>query len=153
MSLVNGAPVIERHEELTLAQYQAEAVKTIQPGASYLYFAVKLMRESSEVAEPLITQLFHKKPASMEHLVEELGDLLWYIAGLAGSFDLSLDVIAAANIAKLRARHGQSYNPAHYQGAAAFSYPVMTAEEVAAQEAARLRHLEVVGGVCLIGST
>ena len=76
MSLVDGSPVVKSYEELTLAQYPAEAAKTIQPGASYLYFAVKLMCESSEVSEPLIKQFFHKKPASTEQLVEELGDLL-----------------------------------------------------------------------------
>jgi NTP pyrophosphatase (non-canonical NTP hydrolase) len=106
---------IDRREDLTLAQYQAEAAMTIQPDAPYVYFAVKLMCESSEVAQPLINQFFHEKPASIEHLVEELGDLLWYIAGLAGSFDLSLDVIAAANIAKLRARHGVNYNADYYR--------------------------------------
>ena len=39
-----------------------------------------------------------------ERVSEELGDLLWYIANVASKFDLELDEIAAANLAKLKAR-------------------------------------------------
>lgn len=35
---------------------------------------------------------------------EELGDLLWYVANVASKFDLKLDEIAAANLAKVKAR-------------------------------------------------
>jgi hypothetical protein len=35
---------------------------------------------------------------------EELGDLLWYIANVASKFELTLDEIAAANLAKVQAR-------------------------------------------------
>ena len=39
-----------------------------------------------------------------ERVSEELGDLLWYIANVASKFDLTLDEIAAANLAKVKAR-------------------------------------------------
>src|ERR1700674_468072 len=39
-----------------------------------------------------------------ERVSEELGDLLWYVANVASKFDLSLDGIAAANLAKVKAR-------------------------------------------------
>jgi NTP pyrophosphatase (non-canonical NTP hydrolase) len=39
-----------------------------------------------------------------ERVSEELGDLLWYIANVASKFDLSLDEIAVANLAKVKAR-------------------------------------------------
>ena len=39
-----------------------------------------------------------------ERVSEELGDLLWYIANVASKFSLELDEIAAANLAKLKAR-------------------------------------------------
>jgi NTP pyrophosphatase (non-canonical NTP hydrolase) len=39
-----------------------------------------------------------------ERVSEELGDLLWYIANVASKFDLTLDGIAAANLAKVKAR-------------------------------------------------
>jgi NTP pyrophosphatase (non-canonical NTP hydrolase) len=39
-----------------------------------------------------------------ERVSEELGDLLWYIANVASKFDLALDGIATANLAKVKAR-------------------------------------------------
>lgn len=37
-------------------------------------------------------------------VAEELGDLLWYVANVASKFDLSLDDVASANLAKVKAR-------------------------------------------------
>ena len=37
--------------------------------------------------------------------MEELGDVLWYVAGLASHYGLSLDDIMAGNVAKLNARY------------------------------------------------
>lgn len=39
-----------------------------------------------------------------EHVKEELGDILWYLANLADKFDLRLDEIAEANLEKIGAR-------------------------------------------------
>jgi NTP pyrophosphatase (non-canonical NTP hydrolase) len=39
-----------------------------------------------------------------ERVSEELGDLLWYIANVASKFDLALNEIATANLAKVKAR-------------------------------------------------
>src|SRR3984893_14224754 len=39
-----------------------------------------------------------------ERVSEELGDLLWYIANVASKFDLTLEEIATANLAKVKAR-------------------------------------------------
>jgi NTP pyrophosphatase (non-canonical NTP hydrolase) len=39
-----------------------------------------------------------------ERVSEELGDLLWYVANVASKFDLTLDEIAVANLAKVKAR-------------------------------------------------
>jgi hypothetical protein len=39
-----------------------------------------------------------------ERVSEELGDLLWYIANVASKFELTLDEIATANLAKVKAR-------------------------------------------------
>jgi NTP pyrophosphatase (non-canonical NTP hydrolase) len=43
-----------------------------------------------------------------ERVAEELGDLLWYIANVASKFDLSLQEIADANLAKTQDRWGKA---------------------------------------------
>lgn len=43
----------------------------------------------------------------VDRVAEELGDILWYVANLASKYDLDLDEIAAANLKKVRALHGE----------------------------------------------
>ena len=96
-------------------KYQDEAVKTRQGSADAVYLAAKLPIEAGEAAQLVIKEAYHGKRVNVSDLAEELGDLLWYVATLADFYGLSLADIAAANIAKLRARHGETYSAAHYQ--------------------------------------
>ena len=41
-----------------------------------------------------------------EHVKEELGDILWYVANLASKFDLELSEVARGNLEKVQARWG-----------------------------------------------
>jgi len=101
---------------MTFDEYQAEAALTAREGADCIYYAGKLVIEAAEAAQPIFKMMYHGKPATAEQMMDELGDTLWYLTGLAGSLGLSLSAIAAANIAKLRARHGTSYRPGFYAG-------------------------------------
>lgn len=47
-----------------------------------------------------------KSVATSEHLCEELGDVLWYLAGIADGFGLTLDDIWRYNRKKLEERYG-----------------------------------------------
>ena len=57
---------------------------------------------------------YHDKPLNSEPIVDELGDVLWYIANACDVLGVSLEYVAACNVTKLRQRHGETYNPAHY---------------------------------------
>lgn len=100
---------------MTFDEYQNEAIKTRQGRADALYLAAKLPVEAGEAAQHVIKEAYHGKPVDVEQLAEELGDVLWYVATLASMYNLSLHEIARGNLAKLRARHGETYNAAHYQ--------------------------------------
>lgn len=102
----------------TLDGYQEEALRTLHPDADIIYLAGKLMCEAAEVAEPLLKARYHGKEIEDNALRDELGDVLWYVATLADALGLTLAEVATANVAKLRARHGQRYNAGHYQGGA-----------------------------------
>jgi NTP pyrophosphatase (non-canonical NTP hydrolase) len=103
---------------MTFDEYQAEAIKTRKGSADAMYLAAKLPIEAGEAAQHIVKEAYHGKAVDVAQLAEELGDLAWYIANLCDFYGLSFDVIAAQNVAKLRARHGDSYNAAHYQGGA-----------------------------------
>jgi NTP pyrophosphatase (non-canonical NTP hydrolase) len=74
-----------------------------------VYPALGLASEAGEVAGKVKKVLRDRDgafgPEQIAAIKDELGDVLWYVAVLAADLDLSLDAIAATNIAKLASRH------------------------------------------------
>ena len=76
-----------------------------------IYPALGLASEAGEVAGKIKKVLrdqggdFARAP--LESIKDELGDVLWYVAVLAGDLGLSLDEIAAANLDKLASRRAR----------------------------------------------
>ncbi len=99
---------------MTFNEYQGEAIKTLKPTCDAVYLASKLTIEAAEVAQPIIKHAYHDADIDYEEIREELGDLLWYAASLAHRYAIKLDDVATMNVDKLRARHGETYNAAHY---------------------------------------
>jgi NTP pyrophosphatase (non-canonical NTP hydrolase) len=48
--------------------------------------------------------------ATKEHLIRELGDVLWYVATTAESLDTDLETVMQVNIDKLRARYPKAFD-------------------------------------------
>lgn len=74
-------------------------------------FGLGLAGEAGEVVDYLKKGLGHGHAIDPEVIKKELGDVLWYLAAIAGEFNLSLNEIAAANVAKLRARYPNGFTP------------------------------------------
>jgi NTP pyrophosphatase (non-canonical NTP hydrolase) len=49
-----------------------------------------------------------------DEVAEELGDILWYVANVAGKFDLRLDDIAEANLRKIKGRWSSNGASIHF---------------------------------------
>jgi NTP pyrophosphatase (non-canonical NTP hydrolase) len=95
---------------MDLNDYQQAARRTaIYPeDHRVVYPALGLASEAGEVAgkikKVLRDQAGDFASAPLEAIKDELGDVLWYVAVLAGDLGLSLDDIAAANLGKLASR-------------------------------------------------
>lgn len=100
---------------LTLNAYQEASGVTRGEQCDRLYVGVKLIVEATEAGQMAIKEHYHGKPIDRDALREELGDTLWHIAQMAADHGMTLEEVAAANIEKLRARHGEKYNPEHYK--------------------------------------
>ncbi|BCJ33487.1 hypothetical protein Athai_09900 [Actinocatenispora thailandica] len=96
---------------MDLDEYQRGALRTAAPRDKkneLLHLVLGLVGESGEVAEKF--KKWVRDAASDEaridraDIAKELGDVLWYLAVLADYLDLSLDEIAAGNLAKLASR-------------------------------------------------
>ena len=96
---------------MDLDEYQRGALRTAAPRDKrneLLHLVLGLVGESGEIAEKF--KKWIRDAGSDESLIDrtdiarELGDVLWYLAVLADRLDLSLDDVAAANLAKLASR-------------------------------------------------
>lgn len=91
--------------------YQAAAGKTntmSDPAVAPLYFTLGLTGEAGEIAEK-VKKVVRNHGGDFDQLdrqdiTKELGDVLWYLAMLAKTFDIELDEVAQANLAKLADR-------------------------------------------------
>ncbi len=70
--------------------------------------AVGLSAESGEFLEIVKKMVFQGKPwdtANREHLVIELGDVMWYVMQACMALDVSLEDVVAGNVNKLKRRY------------------------------------------------
>jgi len=72
--------------------------------------AMGLAGEAGEFCDHIKKHLFHGHALDKEHVLKELGDVLWYVAYAATVLDLSLDDVAVKNIEKLKARYPDGFN-------------------------------------------
>ena len=67
-----------------------------------------LAAESGEFLEIIKKMVFQGKPwddANREHLLIELGDIMWYVAQATQALDVSFDEVIEVNIKKLEKRY------------------------------------------------
>lgn len=97
---------------MTFNEYQALAQRTSPKEHSRIVNgALGLAGEAGECADHVKKHLFQKHNLDIAHLAEEIGDVLWYCAELASGINRSLDEIAEQNIAKLRERYPDGFDP------------------------------------------
>lgn len=102
---------------MNFEQYTKEAKKSMNNDLTkeeYLDMcALGLSGESGEIADHLKKSRYHGHKLDIDHLKEELGDLLWYTAIMADKLGLTLDEVANYNNKKLNEKrypNGFNYN-------------------------------------------
>ena len=68
-----------------------------------------LAGETGEVVELVKKLTFHGRSFDRQRMVEELGDVRWYMEYLAACFDISMAEIEQENVKKLEARYPNGF--------------------------------------------
>ena len=102
----------EKLSKNSLENYQVlanESLRKVMPNAlnnHQVFLCLGLCGEVGEVME--LIKRYQEGRRTMEEirksLVDELGDVLWFLSTLAISFDISLKDLALSNLKKVRAR-------------------------------------------------
>jgi len=75
-----------------------------------LHGSMGLVTESGEFMDAIKKHLFYGKPLDKINLIEESGDLFWYLAIIHSVFGKAFEYAMTLNIKKLRARYGDTFN-------------------------------------------
>lgn len=101
---------------ITFKSYQETAVRTLSSQAKYmtkeerLILALGLAGEVGETIDYLKKIEGHGHVLDQGTLLYEVGDVLWYLAGLCSAYGLSLEDAAEQNIIKLRRRYPDGFS-------------------------------------------
>jgi NTP pyrophosphatase (non-canonical NTP hydrolase) len=98
-------------DRISFDEYQTDAVEMMSEMARknpLLNSALGLCGESGEYADIIKKNLFQGHDLDKEHLKEELGDILWYIAEACYALDIPMEQVAQKNIEKLHERYGSN---------------------------------------------
>ena len=70
-----------------------------------MHMAAGISGEAGEVLDGIKKTFAYGKPIDRAHLIEELGDILFYVNGMIALLDTSWDEVLTTNIRKLEARY------------------------------------------------
>ena len=101
-------------EPLTLNDYQSMARRTAgtkQKSDKMEEALFGLAGEVGELCDHYKKYMHQGHELNYDHMAEEAGDVLWYLAEIADALGLPLEDIARRNIAKLRNRYPDGFDP------------------------------------------
>lgn len=94
---------------MTFDEYQKAAARTMNPRLTdqekLLDAAAGIAEEAGEVLAHVRKHVYQGKPLDKERLAEELGDVLWCVAGVSTVLGLTTESVATLNIDKLMKRY------------------------------------------------
>lgn len=118
---VSTATVLEAHSlETKYADFVNSKFKSMPSAKEDLLHATfGIVGEAGEIADAIKKHYFYNKPLDLENVIEELGDLEFYMQALRMCLAISRKDILIANMVKLSKRYGTgSYSDAQAQARA-----------------------------------
>lgn len=75
-----------------------------------LHGSIGMATESGEILDQIKKHAFYGKELDIINLIEECGDMLWYISIVLDACESSFGESMSKNIAKLKARYGEKFS-------------------------------------------
>ena len=75
-----------------------------------LHWSLGLAGESGELVDAVKKYIFYGQKLDIVNVVEELGDILFYVSALCDTIDIDLDYIMLVNKEKLEKRYPEGYS-------------------------------------------
>ena len=106
---------MKEHKKLVfeLAKPGQDIVDELTPMQAFaLHMAIGVSGEAGELLDTIKKFAIYQKPLDLENVVEELGDIEFYLQGIRQAFCIDREYVLQKNIEKLRKRYGKTYTNA-----------------------------------------
>ena len=99
---------------MQLNEYQQRSKRTLNTDLimedQLTNYCLGVAGEAGEVADIIKKAIYHGHVLSPDKIVEELGDVLFYVAAIASTLHVNLDEIAEKNVEKLLRRYPEGFS-------------------------------------------
>lgn len=99
---------------MTINEYQNLALRTLNPSLGkkdvLINGVMGLCGEAGEAIDIVKKHLAQGHELDREHLIQELGDVAWYLAETAAALDVPLEEVLQRNIEKLQRRYPEGFS-------------------------------------------
>ncbi len=104
---------------MNIEEYKVLALKTesthfdmrdVAGTSRLLHAALGMCDEVGEIAKQIKAHYFYNKVLNNGNLIEELGDLLWYINLMCNRLQIPMDKVMELNIEKLKIRYPEKFS-------------------------------------------
>lgn len=90
---------------MNIEEYSELALRTANKENAIIHACFGMCGEAGEIIDYVKKGVFYGKDMDTRHLVEEVGDLMWYINLLVFDLGVTWDEVLTTNIKKLEARY------------------------------------------------
>lgn len=104
---------IIKHDEMVkaLAKDGQAIINSLDGNKAHaIHMAIGIAGESGELLDAIKKHVIYNKPLDRDNVVEELGDLEFYMEGLRQGLGISREETIQGNIAKLGVRYANGYS-------------------------------------------
>jgi NTP pyrophosphatase (non-canonical NTP hydrolase) len=92
----------------TLVKSGDEIILSLTPAKAHLlHMSIGVAGEAGELLDAIKKWVIYGKPLDRENVIEELGDIEFYLQGIRETLDIAREHTLAANLVKLSKRYGE----------------------------------------------
>ena len=97
---------------MTAEEYRQLSKRTVKPGmdGDFAFWALGIAGEGGEFADMMKKAIYHGHEITSRDLKNELGDLLFYVAGALRLMNITFEEVMEYNILKLRTRYPDGFS-------------------------------------------
>lgn len=91
-------------------EHASRTAKEMDQISDIIHATLGMASEAGELTSSVKSWMAYGNPLDVKNIVEEMGDIMWYIALMCKTLNIKMEDVAVNNIAKLYERYPEKYS-------------------------------------------